>query len=54
VDAEHAGGIYVCDQAVRDGRIVTAQTWQSHPHFYRSIFALLSGKTSAASPQGNE
>jgi protease I len=48
VDAEQAGGIYVCDQVVRDGRIVTAQTWQSHPHFYRSIFALLSGKTSAA------
>ena len=54
VDAEYAGGIYVCDQAVRDGRIVTAQIWQSHPHFYRAIFALLSGKTSAASPQGNE
>ena len=48
VDAEQAGGTYVCDQAVRDGRIVTAQTWQSHPHFYREIFALLSGKTSAA------
>jgi protease I len=53
VDAEQAGGIYVYDQAVRDGRIVTAQTWQSHPHFYRAVFALLSGKTSAASPQGN-
>jgi protease I len=51
VDAEQAGGIYVCDQAVRDGRIVTAQTWHSHPHFYRAIFELLSGKTSAASPQ---
>lgn len=48
VDAEQAGGTYVCDQAVRDGRIVTAQTWQSHPQFYREIFALLSGKTNAA------
>jgi len=48
VDAEQAGGTYVRDQAVRDGRIVTAQTWQSHPQFYREIFALLPGKESAA------
>jgi len=47
VDAEQAGGHYVCDQAVRDGRMVTAQTWQSHPNFYREIFSLLSGKNSA-------
>jgi protease I len=50
VDAEQAGATYVCEQAVRDGRIVTAQTWQSHPYFYREIFALLSGKASAARP----
>jgi protease I len=48
VDAEQAGGTYVCDQAVRDGRIVTAQTWQSHPDFYREIFSVLSGKASGA------
>jgi protease I len=48
VDAEQAGGTFVGEQAVRDGRLVTAQTWQSHPHFYREIFALLSGKASAA------
>ena len=47
VDAEQAGGTYVCGQAVRDGRIVTAQTWQSHPDFYREIFVVLSGKSSA-------
>ena len=48
LEAEQAGGTYVSDQAVRDGRIVTAQTWQSHPHFYREIFALLAGKPGAA------
>ena len=48
VDAEQGGGTFVRDQAVRDGRIVTAQTWQSHPDFYREIFSALSGKASAA------
>jgi protease I len=48
LDAEQGGGHYVCDQAIRDGRVVTAQTWQSHPQFYREIFSLLSGKSSAA------
>ena len=47
-EAEQAGAIFVNDQTVRDGRIVTAQTWQSHPYFYREIVALLSGKASAA------
>ncbi|MCW5982595.1 MAG: DJ-1/PfpI family protein [Bryobacteraceae bacterium] len=36
-----AGGSYRTEQAVRDGRIVTAQTWQSHPEFYREIFNCL-------------
>ena len=31
-EIEAAGATYVTDeQAVRDGRIVTGQTWQSHP-----------------------
>ena len=47
-EAELAGGIFVCEQAVRDGRMITAQTWQSHPAFYREIFAQLSGNASAA------
>jgi protease I len=42
VDAEAGGGEYVCDQqAVRHGRMVTAQTWQSHPEFYREVMACL-------------
>jgi protease I len=48
LEAEQAGGTFVGEQTVRDGRIVTAQTWQSHPSFYREIVALLSGKASAA------
>ena len=40
-EVEAAGGTYVTDQAVRDGRVVTAQTWQSHPEFYRLVFACL-------------
>jgi protease I len=48
LEAEQAGATFVDEQAVQDGRIVTAQTWQSHPSFYRAIFAELSRKRSAA------
>lgn len=48
VEAEQAGAIFVDEQTVRDGRMVTAQTWQSHPAFYREVVARLSGKASAA------
>src|SRR4051794_23678154 len=48
LEAEQAGATFVDQQAVRDGQIITAQTWQSHPAFYREIFAQLSGKASAA------
>lgn len=44
MDAEVAGGKFVQQQTVCDGNLVTAQTWQSHPSFYRAIFAQLSGK----------
>ena len=41
-EIEACGATYVADeQAVRDGRIVTGQTWQSHPEFYRHVFACL-------------
>ena len=48
VEAEQAGAIFVNEQTVCEGRIVTGQTWQSHPSFYREIFAQLSGRASAA------
>jgi protease I len=41
-EAELAGATFVDQQAVIDGRTITAQTWQSHPFFYREIFARLS------------
>lgn len=41
-EIEAAGATYVAaEQAVRDGRIVTGQTWQSHPEFYRLVFECL-------------
>lgn len=40
-EAERAGATYAADEAVRDGRIVSAQTWQSHPEFYREVFRCL-------------
>lgn len=48
LEAEQAGGKWMTEQAVRDGRIVTAQTWQSHPEFYREIFNCLSRQADAA------
>lgn len=40
-EVELSGGTWVADQATRDGNIVSAQTWQSHPDFYRLIFECL-------------
>jgi len=48
LEAEQSGATFVDEQAVCDGRVITAQTWQSHPAFYREIFAQLSGKANAS------
>ncbi len=41
-DVETTGATYVSEhQAVREGKIVTGQTWQSHPEFYREVFGCL-------------
>jgi protease I len=42
-EVEACGGTYATTQAVRDGKMVTGQTWQSHPEFYREVFACLEG-----------
>ncbi len=47
-EVEQAGATFVNEQAVSDGCLVTAQTWQSHPAFYREIFAKVSDKAAAA------
>jgi protease I len=41
VEVERSGGVYVNKPAVRDGRMITAQTWKAHPEFYREVFACL-------------
>ena len=41
-EVESCGGTFIGkDEAVRDGRIVTGQTWQSHPDFYRLVMQCL-------------
>ena len=46
-EVEAVGGVYVREcEAVRDGRMVTGQTWQSHPDFYREVMACLGGEAS--------
>ncbi|MGG7665522.1 DJ-1/PfpI family protein [Dyadobacter sp. BHUBP1] len=40
-EIEMGGGTYCTQQAVRDGNVVTGQTWQSHPDFYREVFTCL-------------
>ena len=48
-EIEAAGATYVtADQAVRDGRLVTGQTWQSHPEFYRLVFQCLNAVPEAS------
>lgn len=42
IEVERSGGNYVNKEAVRDGRLITAQTWKSHPEFYREVLAYLS------------
>lgn len=41
IEVERGGGTYVSKPAVRDGRLITGQTWTSHPEFYREVFLVL-------------
>lgn len=41
IEVERSGGIYANKPAVRDGKLITGQTWQSHPEFYREVFGCL-------------
>ncbi len=40
-EVTQAGGKWEHWQAVRDGHLVTAQTWESHPEFYREVMECL-------------
>lgn len=52
-EAEKAGAEWICEQAVRHGRMVTAQTWQSHPEFYRAVISCLRLESAAAGQRGD-
>lgn len=41
IEVERDGGTFVSKPAVRDGKLITAQTWRSHPEFYREVFLCL-------------
>lgn len=41
LEVEQGGGTWVDRQSMVDGRLITSQTWESHPDFYRDIFARL-------------
>jgi protease I len=41
IEVERAGGKYVNKPAVRDQKLITAQSWHAHPEFYREVFACL-------------
>jgi protease I len=40
-EVEACGGTFVAKPCVRDGNIVSAQTWQDHPGFFREVFNCL-------------
>ncbi len=40
-EVEACGGNWINQECVRDGKIVSGQTWGSHPDFYREVFAHL-------------
>lgn len=40
-EVENCGGIWINESAVVDGNIVSAQTWQDHPAFFRGVMAHL-------------
>ena len=40
-EVQAAGGEWVPQESVRDGKFVSAQTWISHPDFYRHIMQCL-------------
>ena len=43
IEVERCGGTFSPKSAVRDGKLITAQSWRNHPEFYREVFACLEG-----------
>jgi protease I len=44
LEVTSAGGEWIAQEAVRDGKFVSAQTWVSHPDFYRHVVQCLEGR----------
>jgi protease I len=42
-ELESCGGTWVNRECVRDGKVITGQTWQSHADFYREALGQLRG-----------
>lgn len=40
-ELESCGGTWVNQECVRDGKVITGQTWQSHADFYREVLRAL-------------
>ncbi len=40
-ELESCGGTWINEECARDGKIITGQTWGSHPDFYREVFSQL-------------
>lgn len=40
-EVTQCGATWIDRQSVRDGNLISSQTWESHPEFYRDIFAAL-------------
>lgn len=48
-EMESCGGTWVDQECVRDGKIITGQTWGSHAYFYREVFKHLPTKNGVMS-----
>ena len=44
LEVEAVGGVFVKEDVVRDGRLISAPTWREQPAFYREVFACLDEK----------
>lgn len=47
-EIESGGAQFIEQEACRDGKIVCGQTWESHPDFYREVFACLGAEAGVA------
>ena len=43
-EVESCGGKWINRECVRDGKVISAQTWQSHPEFYAEVIKQLAKK----------